>query len=1326
MFGFFRRMRYRHQALLLTLLLGAIAPSTTALIEFPFMRELIIFSVVIIFYFFARRVDRPISQLVRSSRELAGGGYSGPLPVRGPALEFAELVESYNWMAEQVRARVGAQEAAISETEARTRAIVKTAVDAIITFTLDGRIESFNPSAVQMFGYTEKEALGRDIRELLPDAFEMSETVLTASLSGDARRRPETDAVRKDGSRFPVELTTRTARVGSQIIFVVDAWDITHRRQAENALRASERRLRIQNQALIELAGLEPTRGDVGLSLRQITEVAARTLETERVSVWLFDRDRTRIDCQDLFQRHARRHESGAALRATDGPAYFRALTDERVIAADDAERDPRTREFADNYLRPLRIVSLLDAPIRVGGKMIGVMCCEHVGNRREWQVDEQVFASAAADLAALVFESQERLRAEEEQRIFVSLVENSSDLIGMADTDGRPVYLNEAGRRMIDALDLPADGLHRLHLLDLYHESVRPFMRQTVLPAVQTRGQWEGELKLRRLTDGKPIDVLSTILVLRDPHTQEAIRTATVTHDITERKRFEADLAASKERLQLAFDATNDAIWDWDVAAQEMVVNQRFHELNDMKDMSFESWRDCVHPDDWPAVARAFDDQVAGRTTSFEMEYRQRGRGLRWNWILARGKVVQRDPDGKPVRIVGTHSDITARKSAEEERQKLVAVVENSNEFIGLTTLDLAPLFLNEAGRNLLGFASMEAALAAPLREWFAPESWQEVEHEAIPRAISAGLWAGELRVQRCTTCDTVDVEASLFTVRSDRTGEPICVAYVMRDISERQRRMKAEAEREAAEAANMAKSTFLANISHELRTPLNAILGYSEMLQEEVQELGQTGLVPDLQRIHTAGRHLLDLINDILDLSKIEAGRMQLYLEEFDAASVLGEVVSTIEPLVQKNRNTLTADLPAGLGRVFADVTKVRQILFNLLSNAAKFTEDGSIRLTARRETGADRREWIELSVADTGIGIAPEKIEALFREFTQADPSTTRKYGGTGLGLAISRRFCQLMGGDVTATSAPGKGSTFVARIPARVSPPSPVAPAAPTVAPRHVSGAPAAAAAAGGPVASRPDSSAVRTILIVDDDTGTRELIERFLQREGYRVLTATDGPAALHTAREQRPSAITLDVLMPGMDGWAVLRELKADPAVADIPVIMVSMVDDRSIGYALGAADYLTKPIDRERLLAAIRRHRVAPTSDVLIVEDEPQAREMLRRTLERDGWRVTEAENGRTALEKLDGSDPAVIVLDLMMPEMDGFEFVMQLRREPTRRRTPIIVVTAKDLTEDDRRRLHGNVERILRKGAYRLDDLLREIAELVGEPPLRAEGTR
>jgi hypothetical protein len=406
---------------------------------------------------------------------------------------------------------------------------------------------------------------------------------------------------------------------------------------------------------------------------------------------------------------------------------------------------------------------------------------------------------------------------------------------------------------------------------------------------------------------------------------------------------------------------------------------------------------------------------------------------------------------------------------------------------------------------------------------------------------------------------------------------------------------------------------------------------------------------------------------------------------------------VVTTVQPLVEKKSNRLEVRLSPEVGAVHADVTKVRQVLFNLLSNACKFTENGTVTLSVGRQRG-ERKEWLLASVADTGIGMTAEQLAKLFQAFSQADASTTRKYGGTGLGLAISRKFCQMMGGDILVESEFGKGTTFTMKIPTRVRDPRAM-PSEPE---------PGSADLAAGESEGH--------ILVIDDDLVVHELMRRFLTKEGYRVTVAGSGEEGLRLAAELGPDAITLDVQMPGLDGWSVLTALKADPRLADIPVIMLTMVDEKNLGYALGAYEYLTKPVDRDRLASILRKLGPrAESGQVLVVEDDGATRQMVCRMLEKEGWVTVEAENGRVALERIAARPPSLVLLDLMMPEMDGFAFISELRRHEEWRSIPVVVITAKDITAEDRLRLDGFVQKVLHKGATSRDDILREVRDLV-----------
>jgi len=638
------------------------------------------------------------------------------------------------------------------------------------------------------------------------------------------------------------------------------------------------------------------------------------------------------------------------------------------------------------------------------------------------------------------------------------------------------------------------------------------------------------------------------------------------------------------------------------------------------------------------------------------------------------------------------------------EARTRLTEAIEAISDGLSLYDADdrlvicnrrYMELFPMQKGRVHPG-TSFEEVIRAPAEGGFILEAAGRVE-EWIAERLHRHKVPGEPHVQHRT-------DGSFIRISERRTANGGIVA-IYSDITELKQReaqlaalvTELEIARDAAQEASRTKSSFLANMSHELRTPLNAIIGVTEMLQEDARDLKREDEIEPLDRVQRAARHLLALINDILDLSKIEAGKMDLVLESFPVSSMIDDVVNTVEPIASKNGNKIVVSCPDVIGSMYADQIRVRQALMNLVSNASKFTSNGTVTISAAREPPADGGH-IELAVTDTGIGMTPEQLGKLFQEFSQADSSTTRKYGGTGLGLAISRRFCQMMGGDISVESEIGHGSKFTITLPSHVGDAG-EKPRTPESALRRVSGSPQQAP----------------LVLVVDDDPTVREVVRRYLERDGFTVAEAEGGQDGLRLARELNPAAITLDITMPDLDGWTVLAAIKGDPAIANIPVILLTILDEKNRGFALGASEYLVKPIDRDKLIRVLRQLSTPAGGSILVVDDEQLSRSGLRIALEQAGWQVAEADNGQVALTRLSEARPNAILLDLMMPEMDGFEFLDEISQHEEWRDIPVIVITARDVTAEDRTRLNGRVESVIQKAGR--DDMLRQVCSVLAK---------
>jgi CheY-like chemotaxis protein len=535
------------------------------------------------------------------------------------------------------------------------------------------------------------------------------------------------------------------------------------------------------------------------------------------------------------------------------------------------------------------------------------------------------------------------------------------------------------------------------------------------------------------------------------------------------------------------------------------------------------------------------------------------------------------------------------------------------------------------------------------------------------------------------------------------ERTAElSIANQSLQQEIIERQKieaalkeaKQEAEIAKETAEAANVTKSQFLANMSHELRTPLNAIIGYSEILTEDAEDLGQDDFLADVQKIQKAGKHLLGLVNDVLDLSKLESGKMDLLIESIDLEILIDDVLSTAKPLIENKANQLKIERPEVFGEIQTDMTKLRQMLLNLLSNAAKFTEQGVVELQINRQVNAEA-EWIIFRVVDDGIGMTEEQQAKLFQPFTQADSSTTRRYGGTGLGLTITKDFAEMMGGHIQVKSEFGFGSTFILSLPVQ-------AKNSQTEKPSESE-----------PIIPKGDG----IVLIIDDESAVRDQLKHEMSDLGYAVACAADGIEGIKLANKLRPDAILLDVQMPEMDGWRILSMLKSDSLLGSIPVIMISMENDEYKGIAKETFDYVTKPLKNQQLGRILEKYQIGEKSKnlVMVIEDDSIFRKVIIQVVKQAGWQILPAENGQVALEYLKNKQPALILLDLNMPVMDGFEFLANLKKNDKWRSIPVVVLTARQLTPEEHARLNTFVDTIVNKETYRQDELTLQIHNLI-----------
>ena len=838
---------------------------------------------------------------------------------------------------------------------------------------------------------------------------------------------------------------------------------------------------------------------------------------------------------------------------------------------------------------------------------------------------------------------------------------------------------------------------------LEALRSSSRP------VPLIVLAGDSDPRLLMNCVLEGAA-DCLHTSELFRLPiSARQALELKAARHDPGARDVVRADL-----RFSQIFEASPDAILQVDRQGHIVLANS----------LAGEMFR-CRLDD---LLGKSVDELVPGRFRERHPEYREHyqakpamrpmGSGLDLWARRSDGSEFPVDINLSPLdtkdgpQVMCVVRDMTDRKRIEEDLRRQAQLIEASHDAIIVREPGGRILQWNAGAQETYGWPAADALgqVTHTLFQTGFPVSLDDVE-AALDRP---GRWDGELRHTRRDGA-RITVESRHILVRGT-DGTPAAVLETNRDITLRKQAEEAvaalntklgatnkelELRNREVERANRLKSEFLASMSHELRTPLNAIIGFSDLLAEQTAGPLSSKQQRFVSHIQQGARHLLALINDILDLSKVEAGRLELNRENVPVATALAEVLVSIRPAAAAKDIAVHSSIGPDV-TVFADRIRFKQILVNLLGNAVKFTpEGGRIWVEA-----AERRGRLTVSVSDTGLGISIEEQEAIFDAFHQAGATTKGIKEGTGLGLAITKRLVEEHGGRIWVESEPGKGARLSFTMPAGRA-------AAEESAPED------AGASETWPPRERP------LVLIVDDEAPARELLASWLEPEGYELIAAGSSADALAKAVEHVPDAITLNMLMPGKGGWDTLYALKKTPVTAGIPVIVVTVVDEPKIGLALGAAEYLVKPVDKEVLLEAVRRF-VGPGSNgpakILVVDDEAGTRELLKEMLESDGYIPVLAASGKEALEAVARISVSAILLDLIMPEMDGFELLLRMKEDPGLRNIPVLVLTAKDLTDSEIEMLRRETIGLFQKGREWKKQLLADLHRAVGAQAARA----
>lgn len=1198
--------------------------------------------------YLTRRITEPIRRLSFAAQAIA----NGQLEQHVQAPRFTELrllTEAFNQMTvelrhaftsleqtnERLESRVEERTAALKQSEERFSKAFQLSPNPLAIVNLQTkRFLAVNDSFLQLSGYTHEEIVGWNAPDVNIWMNSEDASVLSQVLQEQGYiRNLEMSYRTKTGELGTVLVSAEKLELAGVPCAIYVNTDISDRKRMETALQTSKRQLNRQNAALVELTRNPAlSRGDWQQAIQEITTVAAQTLEVERASVWLYGTTKNTIYCEDLYELTSNTHSRGLEISAQEYPHYFQSLEVAQIIAAQDAYTDPRTAEFGRGYLRDLGITAMLDAPIRLGGETVGVLCMERTDDCYAWTLEEQGFARSLADLVALAIEAQQRSQAE------VALRQSKEDLRliveGTASETGAQ-FFRACVRYLAQALkvkyamvgefvDSTKQAARTLAVwvdgdwgdLIAYELAGSPcgkvlagascYFPQNV-QALFPEDDWLAEFGIESYW-GVPLknqqgEVLGHLVVLdTEPMQLNSDRElilrifAARAGAELERKQAEETLKTREAEYRDLVQTANSVILRWDANGIVRFLNdygQTFFGYTEAEVIGKPVVGTIV-----PETESSGRDlqQLMQEIQSHPQQYlANENENIRWNgervWLAWANKPIW-DEAGNLVEILSVATDITIRKQAEkalqESEEKFRSIVENANDIIYILTPAGTFSYASPNWTTILGH-TVDEIVDTPFIPLVHPE------HLPACQAAFQKLLTGQERVTgleyRVQHKDgSWRWHTSNVAVVKDAAGNMAYCVGIAHDISDRKAaEVELQKAKEAAEVANRAKSEFLANMSHELRTPLNGILGYAQILKRNRQLTAEQA--HGIDTIYQCGEHLLTLINDILDLSKIEARRLEINLVEFQLPSFLNAIVNLFKLRSQQKTISFLYEALSELPEIVqGDEQRLRQVLINLLSNAIKFTDQGGVVLKVGlvepspslpsspglefTPPGAMSAVTVRFQVEDTGIGIASEDLEAIFLPFQQVG-DRQRMQEGTGLGLSISRKLVAMMGGELHVRSVPGQGSTFWFEIPLQTG-----------------------LALNSGDRAKVPEvvgyRGARRKILVVDERAENRAVLAQLLAPLGFELAEAENGQHCLTVAAQFQPDLVFMDLVMPVMDGFEATRQLRRSPEFANLIIVAASasaFEHDQAFSLNVGCNAFLSKPIQYKQLLATLQEH---------------------------------------------------------------------------------------------------------------------------------------